>query len=81
MLYYPNLNKPFDMYTNASDYQMGAAIIQVAIPLHIGVKNSPIHKSITMQQKKSCWQLSCARKNITTFFMVGFLMFVRITRI
>ena len=28
MSYYPDLNKPFKIYTNASEYQMGATIIQ-----------------------------------------------------
>ena len=33
MLYYPDLNKPFDVYTNASEYQMGAGIIQDGHPI------------------------------------------------
>ena len=28
MLTYPNLNKPFVMYTNASDYAMGGIVTQ-----------------------------------------------------
>ena len=30
---YPDYNKPFEVYTNASDYQLGAAIIQDKRPI------------------------------------------------
>lgn len=33
MSYYPDLNKPFEIYTDTSDYQMGAAIIQDRHPI------------------------------------------------
>ena len=33
MSYYPDLNKPFDIYTGANEYQMGAAIIQDDHPI------------------------------------------------
>ena len=33
MSYYPDLNKPFDIYTDAINYQMGAAIIQDGHPI------------------------------------------------
>jgi hypothetical protein len=33
MLQYPDHNKPFDIYTNASNYQLGVVIVQEGIPV------------------------------------------------
>ena len=38
MSYYPDLNKPFEIYTDKSEYQMGAAIIQDGHPIAYWLK-------------------------------------------
>ena len=40
LLFYPNFNKIFDIHTDASEYQMGAIIIQAGRDIYcIGAKN------------------------------------------
>jgi hypothetical protein len=46
MLQYPDHNKPFDIYTGASDYQLGAVIVQEGVPV------TCFSRKLTKTQKK-----------------------------
>ena len=39
LLHYPNFNKPFDIHTDSSEYQMGAVISQDGRPIAYWSKN------------------------------------------
>jgi hypothetical protein len=52
MLRYPDHNKPFDIYTDARDYQLGAVILKEGIPVaYYSPKRTEAQKKYTTLEK------------------------------
>ncbi len=53
--YHPDFNKPFELYTDASDYAIGAALIQNHVPIMVYSKT--LHSAqITQLRKRNALQ-------------------------
>ena len=63
MAYYPDLNKPFEIYTDGSDCQMGAAIIQDGHPIaYWSKKLTDSQRGYNTTEKELLAVVMCVRK-------------------
>ena len=60
---YPKYTKPFHIYTDASNYQLGAAIIQDEKPIAYYSKKLKTHNVTILQQKVLLAIVMCLEKH------------------
>ena len=81
LMHYPNPNKPFELYTDAYDYQMGAVILQEGKPVaYWSRKLNPAQKNYSVIEKE-CFRSFIVSRNTVRCYMERNSPFLPITRI
>jgi hypothetical protein len=77
---YPNNNKWFDVYTDASDFQLGTCIIQEGRPVAYFLQKLTKSQQTILQWKRKCFSLSQLLKNFKVCSLMRTFMFLRIIK-
>jgi hypothetical protein len=79
LLRYPDFSKPFDIFRDASDYQLGAVIAQESWPIAFYSKKT-LHNATIQPWRRNFSPLLRLPNTIDIFFLVDTAHFIVITR-